>query len=249
MIKGIYSSSAGMQPRMTRMEVVANNLANIDTTGYKRDNVFFQMVKENVAAGGKDGSQNAENDVHEQTDFSSGALKQTNNTLDLAVTGNAFFTVETPRGIRYTRNGNFNLTMDGTIVTNQGYPVLGTEGKIQLPDIQKLVQGDLTIDEAGTINVDNKVVGKLRLAAFDDASSLKKDGSSMFITDTAEHSINTSDGSVAVKQGFLEESNVDAVEEMVTMIQLSRDFEADQKAIQSQDASLEKAMDVGRIAS
>ncbi|HVN48882.1 MAG TPA: flagellar basal-body rod protein FlgF [Bacteroidota bacterium] len=248
MIKGIYSSSAGMQPRMTRMEVVANNLANIDTTGYKRDNVFFKMVKENLAAGEKNGSQNAENDVQEQTDFSSGALKQTNNTFDLAVTGNAFFTVETPNGLRYTRNGNFNLAMDGTIVTNQGYPVLGTEGKIQLPDIQKLSQGDVTIDEEGVVNVDNKVVGKLRLAVFDDTASLQKDGSSMFIADTPERSITTEDH-VTVQQGFLEESNVDAVEEMVSMIQLSRDFEADQKAIQSQDSSLEKAMDVGRVSS
>ncbi len=248
MIKGLYSSSAGMQPRMTRMEVVANNLANIDTTGYKRDNVFFQMVKDNIAAGSKNGSQDAANGVQEQTDFSSGALKQTNNTFDLAVTGNAFFTVETPNGIRYTRNGNFTLTMDGTLVTNQGYPVLGTQGKIQLPDIQKLSQGDVTVDEEGTIVVDNKVVGKLRLAAFDDTSSLKKDGSSMFVTDTPERSINPEDH-VTVQQGFLEESNVDAVEEMVSMIQLSRDFEADQKAIQSQDSSLEKAMEVGRISS
>ena len=90
MIKGIYSSSAGMQPRMTRMEVVANNLANIDTTGYKRDNVFFQMVKDNVAAGGKNGSQDAANDVQEQTDFSSGALKQTNNTLILPLPATHF---------------------------------------------------------------------------------------------------------------------------------------------------------------
>jgi len=132
-------------------------------------------------------------------------------------------------------------------VTNQGYPVLGTSGKIQFPDLQRLSQGDLTINQTGEIVVDNKSIAQLRIATFDDLSTLKKDKSACFYTDEPERPVTPDGKSTQVRQGYLEESNVDGLNEMVQMVELSHSFETDQKAIQAQDSTLEKAMDLGRL--
>jgi flagellar basal-body rod protein FlgF len=247
MIKGIFSSGAGMQPRMMRLEVISNNLANINTVGFKRDNLFVEILKNKGVDMAQGKGELSGLNAKQFTDFTEGSLNQTNNQLDLAIVGDGFFTVDTPQGIRYTRNGNFMLTLDGTLVTNQGYPVLSTGGKIQLPDVNKLAQGDIAINEAGEIMVDKKPVAKLRLATFDDMTTLKKDKSTCFYTDSPEQSANLNSNKTSVRQGFLEESNVDGIDEMVVMIELGRSFESDQKAVQSQDETLQRAMEVGRV--
>jgi flagellar basal-body rod protein FlgF len=247
MIKGIYSSGAGMQPRMMRLEVIGNNLANINTTGFKRDNLFIEILKNKGVDMAQGKGDLAGLKANEFTDFSAGSLTQTNNQLDLAIVGDGFFTIDTPGGTRYTRNGNFMLTVDGSIVTNQGYPVLGTGGKIQLPDVNKLAQGDIGINEAGEIMVGNKPVAKLRVVTFENLTTLKKDKSTCFSTDAPAIPVDPSKNTVSVRQGFLEESNVDGIEEMMVMIELGHSFESDQKAVQSQDETLQRAMDVGRL--
>jgi flagellar basal-body rod protein FlgF len=247
MIKGVYSSGSGMQPRMMRLDVISNNLANIDTAGFKRDNLFIKILKDKGTEMAQGKGELAGMDVKQYTDFSEGSLRQTGNQLDMAIIGNGFFSIDTPNGIRYTRNGNFMLAVDGTVVTNQGYPVLGSAGKIQLPDVNKLAQGDISISETGDIFVDKNSVGKLRVVTFDDLTKLKKDKSSSFVTDEPERPVGDDSNSTIIRQGFLEESNVDGIEEMITMIELGRSFESDQKAIQAQDSTLEKAMEVGRM--
>lgn len=247
MIKGIYASGSGMLPRMLRLEVIGNNLANINTTGFKRDNIFVQIMKNTSVTQSQGSGELAGLDVKEYTEFTEGSLKQTNNQLDLAIQGRGFFVVESPGGLLYTRNGNFSLSVEGTIVTAQGYTVLGTGGRIQLPDVRKLAAGELSVSEAGEIMVDKRLVGRLRVANFDDEAVLKKEVGTFFKTDAREGIGGTEGKGSIVRQGFLEESNVDGIEEMIAMVELSRGFESDQKTMLYQDGTLEKAMDIGRV--
>ncbi len=247
MIKGIYASGAGMQPRMLRLEVIGNNLANINTTGFKKDSIFVQVLREAAAAQANGDGELAGLDVKEFTDFSEGSLNQTNNRLDLAIQGSGFFTIQTPAGLRYTRNGNFMLSAGGTVVTSQGFPVLAKSGRIQLPDLQRLTMGNLTIDEQGNVILDRTPIAQLRIANVDSTSMLKKDGNALFYAEGPVHDVDPNGSNCAIRQGYLEESNVEGVEEMVQMVELSRSFESDQKSVQYQDGTLEKAFEVGRL--
>src|SRR5208283_4395063 len=119
MIKGIYAAGSGLMPRMLKLEVIANNLANISTTGFKRDNIFVQIMKDTGVEQAKGNGDLSGLKVREYTDFSEGSMNQTGNKLDLAIQGSGFFAAETPNGVRYTRNGSFSLSTDGTIVTSQ----------------------------------------------------------------------------------------------------------------------------------
>jgi|WetSurMetagenome_2_1015567.scaffolds.fasta_scaffold51942_3 flagellar basal-body rod protein FlgF len=245
MIKGMQDTGSAMKPMMARLEVIANNLANINTTGFKRDDVFPAVLQDAVAGGG--GTVLTRMESRAATDFSEGSVVQTNNPLDVALQGAGFFVVETPSGPRYTRNGSFSLAVDGTLTTSKGYPVAGTGGPIRFPDLQQLSRGSVAISESGEVSLDGKVIGQLRIVQVDRLSGLTKDGTSLF---TAQQDVRTVDApqeAVAVKQGFLEESNVDGIEEMITMIELMRAFESNQKAAQQQDATLDRTMDVGRF--
>lgn len=245
MIKGIFSSGSGMQPRMLRLEVLANNLANIDTTGFKKENIFVEVLQQKLLAEERQ-SELAGLDVRQYTDFSEGSLRQTDNPLDLAIVGQGFFVVETPRGPRYTRNGHFMLTNDGVIVNEQGHALLGVSGRIQLPDIQKIAENKLAVTESGEVLFNNQPIGKVRVVQFKNLDALKKEGSSLFVADNVSPDDLTGN-SFAIRQGYLEESNVEGIAEMITMVELNRSFETDQKAIQYQDATLEHAMQVGRV--
>ncbi len=247
MIKGIFTSGSGMHPRMLRLQVIANNLANINTTGFKRDSMFIQALKKTGLIQQQNDGDLAGLDVRQFTDFSEGSLAPTNNPFDVAIQGRGFFVVETPQGMQYTRNGNFMLSADGSLVTSQGYPVLGVGGRIQFPDIRKLAQGNVAITATGEIFADNSLIGKLRVVDFERASDLRKQGNTLFSTSAKELFTEADGKTTAIKQGFLEESNVDGIEEMIEMIELNRSFESDQKSIQYQDSTLEKAMDVGRV--
>jgi flagellar basal-body rod protein FlgG len=247
MIKGIYSSGAALQPRMLHLEVLANNLANIGTTGFKRENTFLEVMKGTELAQSQGKGELAGLHVRQFTDFSEGSLNQTDNPLDVAIQGRGFFAVETPQGICYTRNGNFMLSLNGTVVTSQGYPVLAHEGKLQIPDIQKAVHGNIKINEAGEVQFNNALVGKLRLVDFENKSALRKAGESLFVTEASNQPKDVDSNQTLIRQGFLEESNVDGIHEMIEMIELNRSFESDQKAVQTQDGTLEKTIEVGRI--
>lgn len=247
MIKGIHTSGAGMQPMMTRLEVIANNLANMNTTGYKRDEVFMQLVKDAALMQAQGKGDLSEVQVERITDFSDGSLIPTNNPLDLAVQGRGLFVVETPQGLRYTRNGNFSLTADGILVTAQGDPVMGVNGKIQLPDLQNLKQGQIVISESGEIDVDNRSIARLRVVDFAAGMGLTKETSSLFVAPSGVSPGEIHEDSVQIRQGFLEGSNVEGLEEMIAMIELTRNYESNQRVIQAEDGTLERANDVGRF--
>ncbi len=247
MIKGIYTVGAGLLSRVMKIEVIGNNLANMNTIGFKKERVFTEVLNEKQMVNflNKPGAQ--EQAVYQTRDYSEGSFQQTGNTLDFAIRGNGFFAIETPRGTRYTRNGSFSLSLDGTVVTKEGYPVLGLEGRIQLPDIQRLAQGEIQVNEAGEIMVDRKPLGKFIIVAFDDMTVLKKDGGNNLFVADATTTRQATEGEYIIHQGFLEESNVEGIEEMIVMIEMNRNFEAGQKSIQAQDETIERLLDVGRI--
>jgi flagellar basal-body rod protein FlgF len=247
MIKGIYTAAAGMLSQAQKLDIIGNNLANINTTGYKKDNAFVELMKDagNVVA--QPTTDGAPVFVKAYTDLQNGSLNQTNNRLDVAIQGRGFFTIDTPQGIRYTRNGNFSLSVDGTVVTNEGYPVQGVGGRIQLPDLHRLSSVDLSIAENGEMMIDKRIIAQLRIADFDDLTGLTKEGHSMFVAEVPERSAVMNGTDTILRQGYLEESNVNGLEEMVMMIEIQRAFEAEQKSIQMLDGTIERSLEVGRV--
>ncbi len=236
-----------MRPRMMRLEVAANNIANINTTGFKKDSMFVEVMKNAGASQTQERGELQGLDVREFTDFSEGSFVQTKNTLDLAIQGRGFFVVETPQGVRYTRNGNFSLADDGTVVNGDGYPVLGSSGHIRIPQPQKESEASLSVNELGDITVGTTSLGKLRIADFSDLTRLQKTGQSLFEAREPEMPLNLDGNQSVVRQGYLEESNVEGIREMVQLVELTRSFETDQRTIQAQDSTLERAMDIGRL--
>lgn len=241
MIEGIYISAWGMIPALVEQEVVADNLANVGTTGFKRGEVFRRaMVEADFRLRGKWPYGGRE----VVTVFEQGPLRRTGNPLDLALDGDGFFTVQTPHGVRYTRNGNFTFDHRGVLVTSNGYPVLGENGPIQVwgEEMTKVAVG-----EDGQVFVDGDLVDRLLLVDFEKPYRLARAGESLFVPrDGAGPGIPIS--SVKVRQGYLEESNVRAIEEMVKMITIFRRYQSDQVAIKCQDESLKRVInDVGRV--
>lgn len=247
MIKGIYSSGSGMQPRLMRLDVIANNVANADTTGYKKDNIFVQIMKDAGVAQSTGQGELAGLDVKEFTDFSEGSLRPTSNPFDIAIQGEGFFVLDTPDGMRYTRNGNFRIDENGDVVNASGYLLQGAGGKISIPNADKVQQNDISITKGGEIFLGKQPLGKIRLVTFTDMQKLLKSSGTVFMSEETPKDVKASDESTTIRQGYLEESNVEALSEMVQLVELSRGFETDQRTMRYQDSTLEKAMEVGRV--
>ena len=214
------------------LEVVANNVANINTTGYKSDNsVFHEFLMPGASAGGQFPAGNRRlSFVHDRAtwhDFTRGPVNQTGNPLDVAIDGDAFLVVQTPRGERYTRNGALQINATGALVTSEGYQVLGDGGPIQFQATDSNVSinadGSITVREAGNSKSDS-ARGRMRLVRFDSVTQLQKDGSSLF---TAPAGVTPQQPQkVRVIQGALEGSNVRGVVEMARMIDVTRTYTA-----------------------
>lgn len=229
MLKGIAAAASGMLPQMKRQEVIANNLANVATAGFKRDRLFIeQLDAAQRAAAPKGEAWQLGNSVGVVIDFKQGSLDGTGNPLDVALSGDGFLVLQTPQGERYTRNGHLAVDSNGLLTGPDGQPVMGQGGEINLP------AGSVGIGSDGTISVDGRRVDKLRIARFADPRVLVRAASSTF-----EIGIPTAvpepDDTTVVHQGFLERSNVNSIEEMVNMITTYRFYEADEKAVRAQD--------------
>jgi len=214
------------------MEVVANNIANIDTTGYKADgSVFHEYLMPVARHGAFQGNDQRLSFVHDRAtwhNFGNGALKQTGNPLDVSIDGDAFLVVQTPRGERYTRNGALQINATGQLVTLGGDPVLGDGGPIQFQPTDSNVSinpdGTITVREAGNAASDSQR-GRLRLVRFDQVQTLLKDSSSMFRAPPGTAPV-PAETNVRVVQGSIEASNVRPVVEMARMIELTRSYTA-----------------------
>ncbi len=247
MIKGIYISGVGMMPNKLKIDVIANNLANIDTTGFKKDNIFIRILKNLSLEINKSGGNELSGlYVTEYTSFEQGNLKHTGNPFDIAINGNGFFVVQTPNGLRYTRNGNFMITSDGKIVNSNGYALIGLGGEIKLPAISEMKNLDVTITKNGEIYVGDRFIDKIKVVWFNDLTKLRKDSATSFVAGDGSGEVDLTDG-YEIYQGFLEESNVNAIEEMVRMIEAGRIYESNYKLVQHQDESLAKANELGKL--
>jgi flagellar basal-body rod protein FlgF len=211
------------------LEVVANNVANINTTGYKADGaVFHEYLMPGARHDHFSGSDRRMSYVHDRAtwrDFSAGPTVRTGNPLDVSVEGEGFLVVQTPRGERYTRNGALQLNATGQLVTLEGHPVLGDGGPIQFQNTDRDISingdGSITAREGANTKVDS-ARGKLRLVRFENSAQLKKDGASLF---AAPDGVTPQPPKRArVLQGTIEGSNVRAVVEMARMVEVSRTY-------------------------
>jgi len=248
MIKGLYTASSSMLANQRKMNIISNNLANVDTTGYKKDEgiqeSFPEMMISLIEKGRRPreiGSLGTGVRLQETyTDFNQGSIIQTGNKLDLAIDGDGFFVVQTPEGLRYTRNGNFSLNENGQIVSSQGYPVLGDNGPIQTIDGR-----DISVDNEGQLYFGDLRGDRLLVVDFPDTNQLTKIGENLFASELEGEEQITG---FQVKQGYLEKSNINMVQEMVKMIETSRYYDVNQKVISAYDDTLDKVVNsVGRL--
>jgi flagellar basal-body rod protein FlgF/flagellar basal-body rod protein FlgG len=227
------------------LDIVANNIANIETTGYKADNAAFTQylmpgARDNEFAG-NDRRISFVQDRASWIDLSPGAVQHTGNPLDVAIDGKGYLVVQTPRGQRYTRNGALSINGSGQLVTSEGNPVLGNSGPITF----QLTDHDVTISPSGIITVREGAGtadaprGQLQIAGFDRPHLLQKDGGSTFL---APAGVNAQPAPVGTRvvQGAIEKSNVRAVVEMARMIQITRNY-ADIAAILQQEGDLRRS--------
>ncbi len=245
---GMYLAAAGALVQQMRLEVLANNVANINTIGYKGEKSIFRVAEEPPIHD----PQTTSGDIQPLspfappfsiiTDFSQGAIRQTGNPLDVAINGSGFFSIQTPDGVQYTRQGSFTLDAEGVLITPDGYPVMGEGGEIALEE------GTVEIDMEGGVYVDGDEVGRLQITDFSENDALKKTGNGRFIApDTAVRQERTEN--TRLRQGHLETANVNPVQAMTEMIETSRAFEAYQKVIKSADEATAKSInDVGKTA-
>jgi len=196
------------------VDVIANNLANANTTGFKRD---FGQILENEF-----GSEAAT-----QLDVSPGQVVSTGNELDAALNGPGFFVVETPNGERYTRAGNFSLSSNGELVTKEGLKVLSTSNSPI-----SLGEGKVEIHDGGVVTVDGNEIATLKVVTFNDITKLQKEGLSRFVWRGAPGGIQVV-SEPEVRGGYLERSNVSAIDEMVHLMSAYREFEAVQRALRT----------------
>lgn len=207
------------------LDVVANNIANLNTPGYKADSsLFTEFLPPNARTTQTSGKVSFVQDAGVWRDLSQGGFDRTGNPLDLAIDGEGFFVVQTPRGERYTRNGSLQISATGQLVTNDGDPVLGDAGPIKFQRTDRQVEisrdGLVTVRE-GSSNT-NSTRGRLRLVTFESARQLQKEGGSLLsaIDDAAPQNTKAA----GLVQGSLEKSNVRGVIEMSRMIEITRSY-------------------------
>ncbi|MDD4561603.1 MAG: flagellar basal-body rod protein FlgF [Syntrophomonadaceae bacterium] len=257
MIKGLYTAGAGMMLQMARQDVVANNLANVNTGGYKKQIAVAQAfpnmlisrlgeIKKNIEGeyqpvpvkliGGL-GTGAAIEKIY--TDFTMGNIRKTDNATDLALNSDGYFAVLTPQGERYTRNGQFKINNEGILTTNQGYPVLDTG------DQTISLEGEFSIDEMGNISVNGESIARLKMVRFENPQYLERQGDNLVAAQEEAGTILERPG---ILQGYTEDSNINAVKEMVELINVVRAYESMQKVVQAEDETTQVAIDqVGSV--
>ena len=203
------------------IDVIANNIANVSTPGFKRESVKFEEILQQVKPGEDEKGAHSMSFVKDAgvlRDLSGGRMESTGAPFDLAINGNGYFVVQTPQGERYTRNGHFTLNPDGIVVTEAGDQLMGDGGAITIsPD-----DGDISFGPDGTISGKQGQLGKLRLVDFANPRALQKQGESLYSTTQTANPAE----SASVSQGMLESSNVQPVVEISRMIEVMRSYEA-----------------------
>ena len=231
----MYKALSGAIAQSRRLEVAAQDLANINTSGYKGQRLAFSEVLANRLPGSeRPGGLVAVG--AQKTNLFQGEIQNTGNPFHIAIDGDGFFVLRTPRGERYTRSGNFTMKSDGTMITAQGDSVLGESGPIQITG------GKVEVAADGSVRSDEGEVGKLRIVRFADPRQAVKEGSNLFYT--PPKNIQEAQN-VRVMQGGLEQSNVSPIDSMVSLITIQRQFEAYERAMGLMDSATEKMISSG----
>lgn len=253
MVRGLYTAGSGMMLQMAKQDALSNNIANVNSAGYKKSvtvsKAFPEMLiarigeeeKTNYATYlpkrpeiiGVLGTGAALGGVY--TDYDVGHFKKTDVTTDFAIGHEAgFFVVETPQGEAFTRDGQFKLTPDLMLTDNNGFPVLDI-----YDDYIYMEHDDIAVDSNGIISTDGDELTQFKIVQFEDNNELDKIGSNLFTTAVAYEELENP----GLVQGFIEESNVNAVQEMVNLINVVRNYEALQKVINAEDELMGVAID------
>ena len=245
MLNGIFSTQSGKSANERELDIIANNLANALTAGFKAIAPAFNSTVIEEASGPDQIPATYVNIPDCYTQFSDAPFAQTGNTLDLAIEGNGFFAVSTPGGTMYTRNGQFGLSVEKKLVTQSGDPVMGQNGgDITLDGMNG--GKDIRIGKDGSIYVDKVLVDKLKIVDFQNKQDLKNAGGSLFVNANEKNSEVPAEG-FSVQQGAYETSNVDVMSEMVRMISVLRAYESYTKVDQSASDMLSKLIDLGKF--
>ncbi len=246
MRESMYSALFGAMSNEHRLNVISNNLANVSTTGFKKDNYAFHDTFQRFA---HDYLPDAKTFVRDKelwpkayvqarprlggqySDMSQGSMQSTGNPLDVALAGDGFLKVRTPKGDFMTRNGSFQLSSDGRLITEQGFEVLGGGGPITLPRDNKI-----QIDANGAIRVDGNQVGALDLVNVSDPKAIEKVGKNLYQIRKGSKATEIPTEGLQVQQGYLEKANVEIVGELVNMMEAQRAFEIYQKLMTTTDS-------------
>lgn len=235
MDSGYYAACTALAARTQALDTIANNLANANTAGYRSEHNIFSAVLANTQNGSGSNLNNAINNYGivsgASLDLSQGALQKTGNPLDLAIQGTAFFAVQTPNGVMYTRNGSFQVSSTGQLITSTGDPVMGDKGTITM------LPGESSISADGTISSNGAITGKIRLVDFPASTQLQSEGSSYY---SAPPGVATPAIDSKVQQGTLENSNVNPILSMVELITAQRSAESMQKALSMFSSEMDK---------
>lgn len=244
MNRGIYVVLSGTLAQEKRLDALTNNLANVNTPGFKKDKAIFKIALPPADNQGLNSPVNFKDKIFVETnqmatDFSAAPTTRTGNPLDLAISGDGFFEVITPQGPRYTRDGSFRRNDAGELATADGYQVMGEGGPI------KIVGAEVEIDREGNVSVDGAIVGKIKIADFPKPYSLKKEKENLYALPSSIAAV-TSDAEL--KQGYTEGANVSIIREMAAMIDVTRSYESYIKMMQSMDEATGKVInEVGRV--
>jgi len=225
---GIYTAYSGMKAHSDALEITANNLANLNTVGFKKDRHFNTVLRESMSDSGRPTgiglAVNRSVRTDRSIDYSDGDIMSTGRNLDIAIRGDGFLTVQTPRGERYTRNGHLHLDSNSTLRTTDGNAVLGASGRPIT-----LGPGEVFIADNGSVYLDGEEMDRLRVVVFQDHSQVEKEGESLFFSkDGGKPTVRTD---MVVRSGYLEQANINAVSSMVEMINIMRHFEAIQRSV------------------
>ena len=227
MNSGLYTAFSGLRAEMTALDMASHNLANVNTVGFKEGRAFLTLL--NQTLNDQDSSQVGAA-VNNQVVLAEGALNEsdgsllaTGRDLDIALSGSGYLTVQTPRGLRYTRDGGLAIGRQDFLTTRDGYVLLGENGPIQLG------QGKVRIDEQGSVYLDGNLMDRLKLVTFNDPRALQREGAALMVP--VSDKMKAVPAQLQVRQGYLEQSNVNAIAGVVGMVGILRHFEAIQKSV------------------